>query len=880
MGRDEKSSASTKRKLKSDGSRSRHRGSPATRPSSVDGRSSHSRSSKTSDSKTSKQKMQLMEADGTRILTPPLASPGVMNVSGSRSSKRKSSKFDNRHSRSSGSKQSKTKVRLAEAIGADIIPPSPPFGADDLAPTVEATAAPDVDEIEAARQQGRDEERNARAPAETNNVFLATLAPKENKGRKYAAFLFLVIATGVITWLLVPKASESLSQIQIFDPPTAEDCLAISEGKETADQNGTISNQFGVEMDFAVTADIDIEFLRKELAAKIQRDVLPFLVGCNIAVSVSISIENNIFVIENAVLKSISTGDPTVCRNATVERLCSFVYMELDVFSKDDDVLSEVLLGQIIGVFGDEALLMFLNLISSVQEIYFNTAFEILPTTLSPSKQEDVSGDGLPSQEICDAISNGTQVPGQESLVPQEYDIFMDVMLESESELVLITIELEQKLQSLLMPSLAGCDDNALRDNLILNALVDAGAGTNGTCLPESESPCYRYVIHLYIYIDSIISSADFLEEIMAKFREIPLVERLGLLSPFKRITIVEIISEATSTGPSVNPTWAPVTYPTTDDPTRLPLTVPSLSPTRASLTSTTTEAPTTRPTPIPIPQPVVGPTLQPTPGPTGIVTQGPTTRPTPIPTLHPVVGQTFVPTPSPTPPSTVAPSDNPTTKPSVPPTLEPSTSQPSVSPTAEQSSKPSVPPTLQPCFETNTELSDAVSNWFTSSEFKASVEAQYGLIEDWCLGPGVTSMEDLFKDKSTFNEDISNWDVSSVTTMQGMFNSASSFNQDLSSWDVSSVTNMMALFRAAPLFDGAISTWDVSFVTNMRNMFWDASSFNQDLSSWDVSSVSIMESMFRGASSLNQDLSSWDVSSVTLMGSVFQEASAFNQNL
>ena len=45
--------------------------------------------------------------------------------------------------------------------------------------------------------------------------------------------------------------------------------------------------------------------------------------------------------------------------------------------------------------------------------------------------------------------------------------------------------------------------------------------------------------------------------------------------------------------------------------------------------------------------------------------------------------------------------------------------------------------------------------------------------------------MDDMFGGALSFNQDISNWDVSNVIRMNYMFTNAKKFNQDISSWDV-----------------------------------------------------------------------------------------------
>lgn len=173
-------------------------------------------------------------------------------------------------------------------------------------------------------------------------------------------------------------------------------------------------------------------------------------------------------------------------------------------------------------------------------------------------------------------------------------------------------------------------------------------------------------------------------------------------------------------------------------------------------------------------------------------------------------------------------------------------------------------------------------------------------------LGP-LTSINLMFSGAVAFNQDVSDWDVSSVTTManmfqnagafnngglaldwantssvtdmQYMFNGAGAFNQAISTWTMSSVLNTRYMFSGAIAFNQPLASWDVSNIQNMNNMFAYCT-FNQDISGWTTTSLQNMGGMFIGNSTFNRDIGGWNTTSVNNMTSVFQNASAFNQDL
>lgn len=155
------------------------------------------------------------------------------------------------------------------------------------------------------------------------------------------------------------------------------------------------------------------------------------------------------------------------------------------------------------------------------------------------------------------------------------------------------------------------------------------------------------------------------------------------------------------------------------------------------------------------------------------------------------------------------------------------------------------------------------------------------GAVSFWDVSR-INNFGTVFDQASSFNRPLAGWDVHSglPTTYNNMFNGCVVFNQNLNNWDVSSMTEGRQMFKDCRVLNQPFSNWNVAANLNFTDMFSGCWAFNQPLNTWNVGAGTSFAGMFYQCIVFNQNLNNWNVGNGVNFGSMFNMAVRFNGNI
>ena len=147
----------------------------------------------------------------------------------------------------------------------------------------------------------------------------------------------------------------------------------------------------------------------------------------------------------------------------------------------------------------------------------------------------------------------------------------------------------------------------------------------------------------------------------------------------------------------------------------------------------------------------------------------------------------------------------------------------------------------------------DSIGTWVTS--LVTNMQGMFAAAPDFNQDIGgwtvsnVLDMSGMFAAATLFNQDIGGWNVGNVLNMGNMFGGAVSFNNggsaSIVNWNTTSVTDRSSMFSSTNSFNQDIGDWNISSVTNFTNFMaaktdlqYSAANLDSIYNKWSLLSV------------------------------------------
>lgn len=438
------------------------------------------------------------------------------------------------------------------------------------------------EEAELYREQMRKEMKEER---ENSGIVIATATtddPCSNlvsffKFHKYKVLGFLVLLAGAIAATVLiafapeatPAPTSSPTELPlVYDPPTAEACLAISQGEVLDGQDDMVVEVLDVEVDVSLDSeDVDIATLLPSLEAMMKERLVPAFSECpfeepntrKLLRGRDLGSDNPKFAIANTVLE-LRERQGVSCNEASIQP-CHRIVMKVEFFLKGHEYVS-TLMNMVYDVGLKRPLVVTLGVGAPYVTIDFVAINSVLvipsAPTLAPTELPLFYDP--PTLQDCESIALGLNLEGQEDMVTELLDVEVDVALDSDAlDIVPLLQSLEDVMQERLVPALSHCpfEEGNTRRSLegsensmyaVANTFLKLEDRPGVSCSERSPQPCHRIVMKLELFLKGHEYVSTLMNLVYDLRKDRPVVETLGLGSPYVAIDFVAINSGTPTT--------------------------------------------------------------------------------------------------------------------------------------------------------------------------------------------------------------------------------------------------------------------------------------------------------------------------------------------